>query len=111
MRYKIALSSLFATLAFATPDALAQTAGQQGKFCLKSNEPATITCAYDTMAACEQSKKGISDQCAPNTGTIGAAPTAGPAPSTPANTTGMTPAGIQKNDPTAKPTEPSKNIQ
>ena len=83
MRHMIALSSLFAALTLAAPQVLAQTAANQGKFCLKGGEPATTTCTYDTMAQCEAAKKGTGDQCAPNTGTTGAAP-AGASPMAPA---------------------------
>ena len=77
MRHMIALSSVFAALTLVAPQALAQTAGNQGKFCLKGQEPSTVTCAYETMAQCEQAKKGTGDQCSPNTGTTGAAPASG----------------------------------
>lgn len=111
MRHVIALSSLLAALTFAAPQAIAQTAGNQGKFCLKGSESNAVTCAYDTMASCEQAKKGNAESCVQNTGNMGAAPTTGSAPMAPASTTGMSPASGQKNDPTATPTEPSKNVR
>ena len=111
MRHVIALSSLLAALAFATPQAVAQTAGNQGKFCLKGTESTAVTCAYETMDSCMQAKKGNADSCVQNTGNMGAAPTAGSTPMAPASTTGMSPASGQTNDPTAKPTEPSKNVR
>ena len=45
--------------------------GQSGKFCLTGSEPATKTCTYDTMAACNAAKKGNTDQCTENTPTTG----------------------------------------
>jgi hypothetical protein len=72
MRQMIALSSLLAALALAAPQAGAQgtmSPGQSGKFCLTAAGSSAKTCTYATMAACEQAKKGNTDQCTENTPT------------------------------------------
>jgi hypothetical protein len=82
MRHMIALSSLLAALALGASQAGAQaqtSPGQSGKFCLTGGEPATKTCTYDTMAACNAAKQGPAQQCIENT-------------PTPAAGTGMAPA-------------------
>lgn len=66
MRYAIALSAL---LALSVP-AGAQTAPQQGKFCLTGGS-GMADCQYQTMAACEKAKTGSADKCLPNSMTTG----------------------------------------
>jgi hypothetical protein len=61
------VSSAVAAALFGAPVASAQT----GNFCLKSTSGAT-NCIYQTMAQCEQAKKGNEESCVTRTETTGA---------------------------------------
>jgi hypothetical protein len=71
MRYAIALSAFVTALALSGP-ASAQSV-QSGKYCLNTKDagPQTANCSFQTMAACEKSKTGKNDICAPNSMTTG----------------------------------------
>jgi hypothetical protein len=50
--------------AFASSSAFAAGPGENKAFCRQSGSAET-QCLYDTMAQCEQSKRGNTDQCMP----------------------------------------------
>jgi hypothetical protein len=80
MRILIASSALAALMLAAPLTASAQVSGS-APFCLKKAETQATNCAYQTMAQCEEAKKGTTmDQCVPRSATTGEGPGTGRAP-------------------------------
>jgi hypothetical protein len=97
MRGLIASSAVIAAMLAAAPAAVAQ---QNAAFCLRGSDSGALNCSFQTMAQCEQSKKGAS-----NTENCIANPSRG---TTGSGGSGMTPGGNMGQGSPRPPADPSR---
>jgi hypothetical protein len=74
MRHFVPLFAVLVAFALAAPAAMAagaSSSSSNGKFCLKGPGK-TMSCKYETMAACDKDKK-TGQQCVTNSSTTGSA--------------------------------------
>jgi hypothetical protein len=97
MKALIASSVVIAAMLAAAPAAVAQ---QNAAFCLRGSDSGALNCSFQTMAQCEQSKKGASntESCIanPNRGTTGS------------GGSGMTPGSGTGQGSSRQPADPSR---